>query len=108
MEGFIENLKIKRPNFAKKKVLLHQGNARGQECVVVMELFNEVVCELLSQLPYFLEWEHSDFFQSLNLKKWLHSKTFGYNDEIIVQPMAYFEDFDKSYQLEGVKKILDT
>ena len=39
-----------------------------------------------------------------NLKKLLGGKTFDSNDEIISQTNTYFEDLEKSYFLEGIKK----
>ena len=39
------------------------------------------------------------------MKKWLSGQRFSSNSEIINATNAYFEEFEKSYFLEGLKKL---
>jgi len=39
------------------------------------------------------------------LKKWLGGKRFSSNEEAINETNAYFEELDKSYYSNGVKKL---
>ena len=61
--------------------------------------------ELLPHSPYSADLAMSDYFLFPNLKKRLGGKRFGSNDEIISQTNTYFEDLDKFYFLEGIKKL---
>ncbi|QQP31674.1 Putative mariner transposase [Caligus rogercresseyi] len=97
LDRFNDDLKKKRPHLAKKKVLFHQDNARVNTCVVSMAKFYELRFELLPHPP--------DYFLFPNLKKWLAGKRFYSNNEIISQTNTYFEDLEKSYFLEGIKKL---
>ena len=101
LDRFNEDLKKKRPHFAKKKVLFHQDNVRVHTCVVFMAKFHEV----LPHPPYSPDLALSDYFLFPNLKKWLGGRRFYSNDEIISQTNTYFEDLEKSYFLEGIQKL---
>ncbi|QQP55123.1 Putative mariner length, partial [Caligus rogercresseyi] len=82
-----------------------QDNARVHTCVVSMAIFYELRYELLPHLPYSPDLAPSDYFLFPNLKKWLTGKRFYSNNEIISQTNTYFEDLEKSYFLEGIKKL---
>ncbi|QQP51330.1 Mariner transposase [Caligus rogercresseyi] len=108
LDRFNEDLKKKRPHLAKKKVIFHQDNARVHTCVVSMAKFYELRYELLPHPPYSPDLAPSDYFLFPNLKKRLAGKRFYSNNEIISQTNTYFEDLEKSYFLEGIKKIGET
>ncbi|QQP58373.1 Putative mariner transposase [Caligus rogercresseyi] len=105
LDQFNEDLKKKRPHLAKKKVIFHQDNARVHTCVVSMAKFYELRYELLPHPPYSPDLAPSDYFLFPNLKKWPAGKRFYSNNEIISQTNKYFEDLEKSYFLEGIKKL---
>ena len=93
-------------HLVKNKVLFHQDSARVQvhTCLVSMVKFHELGYELLPHLPYSPDLASIDYFLFANLKKLLGGKRFDSNNEIISQTNTYFEDLDKSYFLEGIKK----
>ena len=97
-----EEIKKKRPRLKMKKILFHQDNTRVHTCAVSMAKIMELKFELLQHLP---DLAFSDFFLFPNLKKWLGGQRFKSNEEVIVQTDAYFEDFLKSYFLDGLKKL---
>jgi histone-lysine N-methyltransferase SETMAR len=106
LDRFDDDLKKNRPHLAKKKVLFHQDNARVHTCAVAMAKIHKLGYELLSHPPYSPDLAPSDYFLFPNLKKWLGGKRFDSNDDVISQTKAYFEDLDKSYFLEGIKKLV--
>ena len=105
LSQFDEELKKKRPHLAKKKVLFHQDNARVHTCAVSMAKIHELGYELLPHPPYSPDLAPSDYFLFPNLKKWLGGKRFESNNEVISQTNAYFDDLNKSYFSEGIKKL---
>lgn len=105
LDRFDIDLKQKRPHLAKKKVLFHQDNARVHTCVVTMAKIHELGYELLPHPAYSPDLAPCDYFLFPNLKKWLGGKRFGSNEEVITETNAYFESLEKSYYLEGIKKL---
>jgi histone-lysine N-methyltransferase SETMAR len=97
-------IKQKRPHLVKKKVLFHQDNAPSHTSAVSMAKIHELRYELLPHPPYSPDLAPSDFFLFPNLKKWLGGKRFTSNEELITETNAYFDDFDKSYYSDGIKK----
>jgi len=105
LDRFDIELKQKRPNCTKKKVLFHQDNARVHTCVVAMAKFHKLGYELLPHPAYSPDLAPSDYFLFPNLKKWLGGKRFGSNEEVIAETNAYFEGLEKTCYLEGIKKL---
>jgi len=105
LDRFDTDLKQKRPHLAKKKVLFHQDNARVHTCVVAMGKIHKLGYELLLHPAYSPDLAPCDYFLFPNLKKWLGGKRFGSNEEVITETNAYFESLEKSYFLEGIKKL---
>ena len=105
LDRFDINLKQKRPHWAKKKVLFHQDNARVHTCVVTMPKIHKLGYELLPHPAYSPDLAPCDYFLFPNLKKWLGGRRFGSNEEVITETNAYFEGLEKTYYLEGTKKI---
>ena len=61
--------------------------------------------KILPHPPYSLNLAPSHYFLFPNMKTWLGSKRFSSNEEIIAVTNEYFEEFDKNYFLEGIKKL---
>ncbi|EFN77918.1 Histone-lysine N-methyltransferase SETMAR, partial [Harpegnathos saltator] len=61
--------------------------------------------ELLPHAAYSPDLAPCDYFLFPNLKKWLGGKRFGSNEEVITETNAYFEGLEKTYYLEGIKKL---
>ena len=89
----------------EEKIIFYQDIARVHTYVVAMAIPSiiELGYELLPYPPYSPDLAPSDYFLFPKLKKWLGGKRFDSNDNIISQTKAYFEDFEKSYFLEGIK-----
>lgn len=98
-------IKEKRPHLQKKKVLFLQDNASSHTAADTIMKLREIHFELLPHPPYSPDLAPSDFFLFPNLKKWLGGKRFSSNEEVINETNAYFEEFDKSYFSDGIKKL---
>lgn len=105
LDRFDVDLKQKRPHLAKKKVLFHQDNARVHTCLVTMAKIHELRYELLPHPAYSPDLAPCDYYLFPNLKKWLGGKRFESNEEVITETNAYFESLEKTYYLEGIKKL---
>ena len=105
LDRLSEEIKKKRPHFAKKKVLFHQDNAPVHTCAVAIAKIHELRFELLPHPPYSPDLAPCDFFLFPNMKKWLAGKRFMSNEDIIAKTDAYFETFPKSYFMDGLKKL---
>ena len=62
-------IKKKRPDMQKKKVLFHQDNAPCHKSMKTMVKLNELSFELLPHPPYFLNLAPSDYWLFADLKK---------------------------------------
>jgi histone-lysine N-methyltransferase SETMAR len=102
---FHPELMRKRAHLAKKKVLFHHDNAPAHSSSIARAKLVELRYELLPHPPYSPDLAPCDFFLFPNMKKWLGGKRFTSNEEVIDQTEAYFEEFDKSYFLDGLKKL---
>lgn len=100
-----EEIKKNRPHLAKKKVLFHQDNAPAHSSAIATTKLFELRYEVLPHPPYSPDLAPSDYYLFPNMKKWLAGKRFASNDEVITQTTAYFEDLDKSYYMDGIKKL---
>ncbi|GBP09164.1 Histone-lysine N-methyltransferase SETMAR [Eumeta japonica] len=105
LDRFDVDLKQKQPHLAKKKVLFHQDNARVHTCLVTIAKIHELRYELLPHPAYSPDLDPCDYYLFLNLKKWLGGKRFESNEEVITETNAYFESLEKTYYLEGIKKL---
>ena len=90
---------------AKKKVLFYQDNARVHTCPTPIAKFNEFRYELLPHPAYSSDLAPCDYFLFLNLKKWFGGKRFTTREQLIAETEAYFEELDKSYNSDGLKKL---
>lgn len=90
---------------SKKKVLHHHDNAPAHSSSIATAKVVELRYELLPHTPYTTDLAPSDFFLFPNMKKWLYGLRFSSNSEIINATNAYFEEFEKSLILEGLKKL---
>lgn len=104
LDQFDKKIKETRPHLAKKKVLFHHDNAPAHSSKIVTAKLTQLRYELLPHPPYSPDLAPCDFFLFPNMKTWLGGKKFRSNEEIIAETEAYFEEFDKSYFLEGLKK----
>lgn len=89
------DLMQKRPHLTKKKVMFHHNNIRVHRCVITMAKVHQLNYELLPHPPYSPDLAPSNYFLFPNLKKWLGSRRFGSNEEVIVETNAYFEGLKK-------------
>jgi len=104
---FDAELMRKRPHLMKKKVLFHLTTHQltPHSSAFATATLVELRYELLPHPPYSPDLAPCDFFLFPNMKKWLGGKRFTSNEEVIDQTEAYFEEFNKSYFLDGLKKL---
>jgi histone-lysine N-methyltransferase SETMAR len=105
LDRFNDALVKKRPHLQRKKVLFHQDNARVHTSPAPMARFHQYRYELLPHAPYSPDLAPCDYFLFPNMKKWLGGKRFEDREELIGETEAYFEGLEKSYFLEGIKKL---
>lgn len=105
LDRFNAELMKKRPHLAKKKVLFHHDNAPAHSSAIATAKLVELRYELLPHPPYSPDLAPCDFFLFPNMKKWLGGKRFTSNEEVIAVTETYFAEFDKSYFLDGLKKL---
>ena len=55
--------------------------------------------------PYSPDLTPSDYWQFADLKKMFQGKTFGSNEEVILETEAYFEAKDKSFYQKGIELL---
>ena len=101
---FDADLEKKRPHLAKKKVLFHHDNEPAHTSAVATAKLVESGYELLTHPPYSPDLATCDFFLFSNLKKSLAGQKFESN-EVIAATEAYFADLQKTYFLDGLKKL---
>ncbi|EGI60951.1 Histone-lysine N-methyltransferase SETMAR, partial [Acromyrmex echinatior] len=65
----------------------------------------ELGYELLPHPPYSPDLAPCDFFLFPNLKKSLAGQKFQSNEEVIAATEVYFADLEKTYFLDGLKKL---
>ena len=70
-----------------------------------MAKFNEFRYELLPHPAYSSDLTPCDYFLFPNLKKWFGGKRFTTKEQLIAETKAYYEELDKSYYLDGLKKL---
>lgn len=100
-----EEVALKRPHLAKKKILFHQDNAPAHTSAIAMAKIHELHYELVDHPPYSPDLAPCDFHLFPNLKKWLGGKKFASNDEVIASVNEYFEDQDASFYSRGIAAL---
>jgi len=105
LDRFNNILKKKRLHLVKKKMPFHQDNARIHTCSAPMAKFNEFRYELFPHPAYSLDLTSCDYFLFPNLKKWFGGKRFTTREQLIAETEAYFEELDKSYYSDDLKKL---
>lgn len=107
LEKLSGEIKKKRPQMQRKKVLFHQDNAPCHKSIKTMVKLNELRFDLLPQPPYSPDLAPSDYWIFSDLKKMLQGKKFCSDDEVIAETEAYFESKDKSFYKTGIEKLED-
>ena len=105
LDRFDAILKEKRLHLAKKKVLFHHDNAPAHTSSIATAKLFDLRYEILPHPPYSPDLAPSDYFLFLNMKIWLVGKRFSSNEEVIAASNEHFEEFDKNYFSEGIKKL---
>ena len=70
-----------------------------------MTKIHELSFELIPHPSYSRDLASCGFFLFLNLNTWLGGKRFSSNEEVIDIVNAYLADLEKSYFIEGRKKL---
>jgi len=70
-----------------------------------MTKFNEFRYELFPHPAYSPDLASCDYFLFPNLKKWFRGKRFTTREPLIAETEAYFEELDKSYYSDSLKKF---
>ena len=70
-----------------------------------MVKLNELNFELLPHPPYSPYLASSDYWLFADLRKMLHGKRFGSNEEVISETEAYFESKDEPFYKKGIEKL---
>ena len=105
LDRLSEEIKKKRPQMQKKKVLFYQDNAPCHKSMKTMVKLNELRFELLHHPAYSPDLAPSDYWLFADLKKMLQGKRFGSNEEVIAEVEAYFESKDKSFYKKVIEKL---
>ena len=82
----------------KKKALFHQNNALCQKSIAKL---HELHLELHPDPSYSLDMTPSDYW----LKRMLHWKRLGSNEQVISGTEAYFEAKDKYFNKKGIESL---
>jgi len=102
---FAAELQKIRPHLAKKKVLFNHDNAPAHTSALAKVKLVELGYELLPHPPCSPDLAPCDIFLFPNLKKSLAVQKFASNEEVIAPTEAYFEDLEKTYFSDGLKKL---
>ena len=86
-------------------MLFRHDNAPAHTSPIATAKLFDLLYEILPHPPYSPDLAPSDYFLFPNMKTSLGGKRFLSNEEIIAAKNEYFEGFDKSYFLEGIKKL---
>jgi len=95
----------KRPHLAKKKSTLSPWQRTNSLVRNRHSKTGRITLRIAASSTLFSRFGESDFFLFPNMKKWLGGKRFTSNEEVIAETEAYFAKFDKSYFLDGLKKL---
>ena len=83
-------------------MLLHQENAPRQKSIAMMAKLHELLFEFLPYPPYSPDLTPSDFWLFADLKRMLHGKSFGSNEEVISETETDLETKDKSFNKKAI------
>ena len=84
----------------KKKKLSHQDNAPCHKSIAMMTKLYELHFELLLHSPY-----SRDYWLFADLKRMIHGKRFGSNEEVISETETCFEAKDKLFNKKGIELL---
>lgn len=102
-----DEIKLKRPHLAKKKILFHQDNAPAHSARDTTEKLKQLRYEVVEHPPYSPDLAPSDYFLFPRLKNWLAGKRFHSNDEVEAETNAYFEGLDGDHYKMGIEMLED-
>lgn len=102
-----EEIKQKRPDLAKKTILLHQNNPPVHKSMETIPKSIKMRFELLPHPQYSPDLAPSDYYLFENLKKWIQGKRFESNIDVQNEIDAYFEDLNTEYYLKGIEILED-
>ena len=105
MQRYWTNLLFRSKRSDHKKVLFYQDNAMVHTSTIAMSKLHQLKYELVKHIPYFPDLAPSDYYLFPNFKKLLGGERFTSHSEVMHAVSGYFEDFDKSYFSEGIKKL---
>ena len=97
-----EEVKEKHPDMLRKKLPIHQDNARLYTAVQSMAKIDICGFELLPRPSYPLYLAPSDFHLLSNLKKQIGEIKLLSNEEVQVAVNEYFENLKKSFLKTGI------
>lgn len=95
----------KRPKLSRKKVLFHQDNAPVHTSAIEMAKIHELGFELVPHAPYSPDLAPCDYYLFPNMKRWHGGQKKLSNEDCIAGVNGYFEDLNKTYFLEVIKKL---
>ena len=95
--------KSRRNDHIYQRKKCSQNNAPAHKSAIAMEKMYELRYQLLCHPLYQPDLAPLDFFQFLNMKKWLTGKKFTSNEEVEWDTHAYFAELPKLYYLEGTE-----
>ncbi|KAG5333929.1 SETMR methyltransferase, partial [Acromyrmex charruanus] len=90
--------------FGEEKSALPSRQCTGSHVPAPMAKFNEFRYKLLLY-PAFARFNSLRLFLFPNLKKWFGGKRFTTREQLIAETETYFEELDKSYYSDGLKKL---
>ena len=106
-DRLVDAIRKKRPHLKKKIILFHDDNAPSHTPNIAQAKKHELGSESLPRPAYSPDQAPSDYYLFPNLKRWLCGRRFKTNEEVEWETKGYFGVFDKSYYLEGIKKLKD-
>ena len=86
-------------------MLSRQDNAPCHKPITMMAKLHELHFEWLPHPPYSPDLAPSNYWQFVDLKGMLQGKTFGSNEEGILETEPYFETKDKPYDKKGIELL---
>ena len=87
---FKKEIRKKKPQMKKKKVLHHQDNAPYHKSIAMLAKLHELNLELLLHWHYSPDLAPSNNWLFADLKRMLQGKRFGPNKEVISETEAYY------------------
>ena len=108
LDRLVDQMRKKRSHLKQKKILFYDDNAPSHTLNIAHGKKHELGFGTFSHPPYSPDLAPSEYYYLFpNLKRWLCGKRFEPNEEVEWETEEYFGGFDKSYYLEGIKKLKD-